>query len=212
MVEAPFEPQLKSSKPRIDPDTPRLSELLEHDLDREFARAGTRWSRAFWVIAWIHLAVFLGCQALNDPKLPRDPRVTVLWLVEFVAILIALRTIVGRKWWQHSTSIRLASRFWATFLILSFNLVMLNELTGWDLRWYKPAWGTLSTFFLASMAWLFTPRFFIAAVQMYFTALLMFRFKNFDNLIYGTSWWLILMAIAYSISLREKRVLSHGPS
>jgi hypothetical protein len=90
---------------------------------------------------------------------------------------------------------------------LSFNLVMLNALVGWESRWYKPAWGTLSTFFLASLAWLFSPRLFIPAVQMYFTALLMVRFKDQENLIYGVSWWLALLGIAQRIRRRERAVL-----
>ena len=48
-----------------------------------------------------------------------------------------------------SPAIGVVTRFWGTFLILSFNLVMLNALMGWESRWYKPAWGTLSTFFFA---------------------------------------------------------------
>ena len=96
------------------------------------------------------------------------------------------------------------TRLWGTFLILSFNLVMLNALVGWESRWYKPAWGTLSTFFLASLAWLFTPRLFIPAVQMYFTALLMVRFRDQENLIYGVSWWLALLGIAHRIRRRER--------
>ena len=77
---------------------------------------------------------------------------------------------------------------------------MLNRAcTGWESRWYKPAWGTLSTFFFAALAWLFTPRFFIPAVQMYFTALLMVSSGDEENLIYGLSWWIALMGIAWSL-------------
>ena len=115
------------------------------------------------------------------------------------AYLAVLRVFVGAGWFGTSPSIGLVTRLRATFLILSFNLVMLNALTGWESRWYKPAWGTLSTFFFAALAWLFTPRFFIPAVQMYFTALLMVRFKDYENLIYGVSWWLALLGIARAI-------------
>ena len=96
------------------------------------------------------------------------------------------------------------TRLWGTFLILSFNLVMLNALTGWETRWYRPAWGTLSTFFFASLAWLFSTRLFIPAVQMYFTALLMLYFKDQDNLIYGVSWWIALLGIARRPSARTR--------
>ena len=111
-------------------------------------------------------------------------------------MLAALRAIAGPGWMRSSPAIGVVTRLWGTFLILSFNLVMLNELIGWETRWYKPAWGTLSTFFLASLAWLFSPRLFIPAVQMYFTALLMVCFRDQDNLIYGVSWWLALLGIA----------------
>src|SRR5581483_9251411 len=121
------------------------------------------------------------------------------------AVLVALRAIAGPRWSATSPAVGVVTRLWATFLILSFNLVMLNALTGWESRWYKPAWGTLSTFLFASLAWLFTPRFFIPAVQMYLTALLMVRFANEENLIYGLSWWVALMGIAGAVRRRERQ-------
>ncbi len=178
--------------------------LLHQDLDRTILRGGGRWSRAVTAVAWIHLGIFLGCQALYDPGVQRDPRLVLLWGVELVSVLAAMRLIAGPRWFATSPAIGVVTRLWGTFLILSFNLVMLNALTGWESRWYKPAWGTLSTFFFASLAWLFTPRFFIPAVQMYFTALLMVQFRNEENLIYGLSWWIALLGIARSIQRREQ--------
>jgi hypothetical protein len=174
-------------------------DVLREDLDRALERGGDKWSRAVMVVAWIHLLCFLACQALYDPSVQRDPRLLIIWAGELAAVVVVLRVVVGAGWFGSSPSISVVTRLWATFLILSFNLVMLNALTGWESRWYKPAWGTLSTFFFASLAWLFTPRFFIPAVQMYFTALLMVHFKNYENLIYGVSWWLALLGIAWTI-------------
>jgi hypothetical protein len=177
---------------------------LRADLNRAFAQGGGRWSRAIAAVAWIHLASFLLCQALYDPALPRDPRAVYVWVGEFVAVLATLRAVAGPDWMRSSPAVGMVTRLWGTFLILSFNLVMLNELLGWEMRWYKPAWGTLSTFFLASLAWLFSPRLFIPAVQMYFTALLMVCFPAAENLIYGVSWWLALMGIAHRVRRREQ--------
>lgn len=115
-----------------------------------------------------------------------------------------MRMTAGRGWFRSSPAIGVVVRLFATFLILSFNLLMLNELLGWETRWYKPAWGTLSTFFFAALAWLFTPRLLIPAVQMYFTALLMIRFRHLENLIYGVSWWLALLGISYRVRRRER--------
>jgi hypothetical protein len=178
---------------------------LRLDLARTIERGGGRWSRAVAAVAWIHLGTFLACQAIHDPSVQRDPRMVSLWGAELVAVLVAMRAIVGPRWFATSPAIGVVTRLWATFLILSFNLVMLNALTGWESRWYKPAWGTLSTFFFASLAWLFTPRFFIPAVQMYFTALLMVYFPNEENLVYGVSWWVALMGIAGTVRRQERK-------
>ncbi len=177
---------------------------LRADLDGTFERGHGRWSRAILAVAWIHLASFLFCQAIYQPDVQRDPRLFVVWVGEFFAVLAAFRVIAGPNWMRSSPAMGVVARLWITFLILSFNLVTLNELTGWETRWYRPAWGTLSTFFLASMAWLFSPRLFVFAVQMYFTSLLMLYYKNADNLIYGVSWWLAMLGIARGVRARER--------
>jgi hypothetical protein len=185
-------------------------EELREDLNQALEQGGGRWSRAIMSIAWIHLASFLLCQALYEPTSLRDPRLVYIWIGELAVVLAAVRAIAGPGWMRSSPAVGMVARFWGTFLILSFNLVMLNELLGWEMRWYKPAWGTLSTFYFASLAWLFSPRLFIPAVQMYFTALLMVRFRDADNLIYGVAWWLALMGIAYRVRQREGTTVGEG--
>jgi len=95
------------------------------------------------------------------------------------------------------------AKLWTTFLILSFNLVTLNSFTGFELAWYKPVWATLSTFLFASLAWAFSPWFFVPAVQMWATGLLMVNFPDWGFLIYGVSWWLALMGIAIHLRRQE---------
>jgi hypothetical protein len=177
---------------------------LQEDLDVAFERGAWRWSRAIAAVGWIHLASSLLCQAIYAPDLRRDPRLVYVWIGELAVVLAALRLTAGRGWFRSSPAVGVVVRLFGTFLILSFNLLMLNELLGWETRWYKPAWGTLSTFFFAALAWLFTPRMFIPAVQMYFTALLMIRFRHLDNLIYGVSWWLALMGTSHRVRRRER--------
>jgi hypothetical protein len=184
---------------------------LRADLDQTLMDGDGRWSRAVMAVAWVHLFCFLGCQAIHDPSAHRDPRLVLIWLAELAVVIAAMRTIAGPGWFRSSPAISVITRLWATFLILSFNLVMLNALTGWESRWYKPAWGTLSTFFFAALAWLFTPRLFIPAVQMYFTALLMVLFKDHENLIYGVSWWIALLGIARRLRRREQGEMIMGP-
>jgi len=159
-------------------------------------------ARGLMGVGWIHLLCFVGCQAVYDPSIRTDLRHPVLWLTELVAVLWFLRKSLGEGWIRSSSAINLVAKFWTTFLILSFNLVTLNAITGFELAWFKPVWATLSTFFFASMAWLFTPLFFIPAVQMWATGLLMVKLPDWCFLIYGISWWLALTGIAGWIQAR----------
>jgi hypothetical protein len=176
---------------------------LGAELDRAIVRGGGRWSRALMVVAWIHLATFVACQSLHDPLVERDVRHLLLWVVELAAVIVAMRKVAGLGWFWSSPAINIIARLWVTFLILSFNVATLNALTGWESLWFKASWGTLSTFLFAVMAWLFSSKFLIPAVQMYFTALLMARFPDWNNLVYGVSWWLALMGTAWVVRTRE---------
>jgi hypothetical protein len=161
-----------------------------------------RLSIAMAGVACINLVTFITCQVIYVPDGRADFRHPLLWLLELVAILAFLRKSLGRGWIRSSTAINLVGKFWTTFLILSFSLVTLNSFTGYGLAWYKPVWATLSTFLFASLAWVFSPWFFVPAVQMWATGLLMVNFPHWAFLIYGVSWWLALMGIA--IDLRRK--------
>jgi hypothetical protein len=175
---------------------------LSNDLDRSMA-AG-RWPTALVGVAWIHLLCFAGCQAVYDPAVISDLRHPMFWTIELLSVLALLRNVLGRGWMRSSPAINLVAKLWISFLILSFNVVSLNAITGFELSWYKPVWGTLSTFLFASLGWLFSPLFFIPAVQMWLTGLLMVNLPGWSYLIYGVSWWLALLAIAQY--LRRKQV------
>jgi hypothetical protein len=185
---------------------------LRTELDQAVVRGNGRWSRALTAIAWIHLFTFLACQFLHDPLVERDVRHLVLWVVEWVVVILTMRRVAGLGWFWSSPAINVIARLWVTFLILSFNLATLNALTGWESLWFKASWGTLSTFLFAALAWLFTPKFLIPAVQMYFTALLMARFPDWNNLIYGVSWWLALLGTARTVRKCERagRLVDHS--
>jgi hypothetical protein len=178
---------------------------LRVELDQVIVRGGGRWSRALMVVAWIHLLAFAVCHSLHSPGRESDPRHILVWFMELAAVFVAMRLVAGKGWFWSPPAVHLIGRFWLTLLILSFSLSTLNAMIGWETLWFKAAWGTLSSFFFAAMAWLFTPWFLVLAFQMYFTALLMARFMEWNNLIYGISWWLALMAIAATVRRRERK-------
>jgi hypothetical protein len=163
-----------------------------------------RLSTALMGVAWIHLFCFLGCQAVYDPAIITDFRHPLLWIVELVGVLALLTAVLGRGWMRSSPAVNLVAKLWISFLIVAFNAVSLNSFTGFELSWYKPVWATLSTFLFATLAWLFTPLFFIPTVQMWLTGLLMVSLPTWSYLIYGVSWWLALMGIAAKLRQRER--------
>ena len=167
------------------------------ELNRSAVRQ--RLSLALAGVGCINLAAFALCQWIYVPDGRADYRHPLIWFLELLAILAFLRASLGTGWVRSSSAINLVVKLWTTFLILSFNLVTLNSQTGFGLAWYKPVWATLSTFLFASLAWAFSPWFFVPAVQMWATGLLMVSFPNWAFLIYGASWWLALMGVAIQL-------------
>ena len=204
MFEPSIEPAAAATLSSDDEAPCDWNAALRAELDRAIVTGGGRWSRALESIAWIHLITFVLCQVLHDPLVERDVRHLVLWIVELVVVILTMRRVAGLGWFWSSPAINVIARLWVTFLILSFNVATLNALTGWESLWFKASWGTLSTFLFAALAWLFTPKFLFPAVQMYFTALLMARFPDWNNLIYGVSWWLALLGTAHLVRKRER--------
>jgi hypothetical protein len=158
-----------------------------------------RWPRALAAVGVVHLAAFTVCQVLAEPVSRRDLRYLAIWFAELVAVFATMRLLAGRHWIRRSPAVNLVAKLWTTFLLLSFNVVSLNSLVGIENPWFKAVWGTLSTFLFASMAWLFTPLFFIPAVQMWATGMLMAQFDPYAYQIYGVSWSLALVGIAVCV-------------
>jgi hypothetical protein len=158
-------------------------------------------------VASINLVAFTSCQIIYVANGRADLRHPLLWFLDLVAVLAFLRMSLGSDWTGSSTTINLVAKLWTTFLILSFSVVTLNSITGFELSWYKPVWATLSTFLFASLAWVFSPWLFVPAVQMWATGLLMASLIDWAFLIYGVSWWLALMGIA----VHMRRIDPVGP-
>jgi hypothetical protein len=184
---------------------PPWKAVLWQEIEQALIRGGGRWSRALMAVAWIHLLALVVCHTLHSPSQDSDPRHILVWFIELVTVFVAMRIFAGKGWFWSPESIHLIGRLWLTLLILSFSLSTLNATIGWHTLWFKAAWGTLSSFFFATLAWLITPRFLILAVQMYVTALLMARFMDWNNLIYGASWWFALMEIAWTVRRIERQ-------
>lgn len=176
---------------------------LVADLERVASR--DRWGLALMGVGWVHLAFFGVCQALYSNGDRESSHFLPLWALEFVANLWVIRRVAGPGWHRATPLAPVLVRVWATFLILSFNVASLNSLMGWHAEWFKAVWTTLSTFGFATTAYLVNLGYFVPAVQMYFTGLLMVRFPGWEYLIYGVSWWIALEAIGLILETRRAR-------
>lgn len=173
------------------------------DLGRIVAR--DHWGRALMIVGWIHLGWFTLYQALYTAGGYPDALFAFLWLVELISVLALLRALLGRGWFRCTPMAATVVRVWATFFILAFNVAMLNNMTGWQVDWFKLVWTTLSSFGFATMAWLLHLSFLVFAFQMYFTGLLMVRFPAWSYLIFGASWCVALQVIGLVLERRGTR-------
>jgi hypothetical protein len=179
---------------------------LVKDLERVALR--DRWGGALSAIGWSHLGFFVVCQTLYTAGDRRSTHFLALWALELAANLCLIRRFAGSGWVRSTPLAGILVRVWATFLILSFNLASLNSLTGFSVEWFKPTWATLSTFGFATTAYLVNLWYFIPAVQMYFTGLLMVKLPDWQYLIYGVSWWGTLQGIGLILERKRLRLAS----
>lgn len=178
-----------------------LAELTEQAVARP-------WGPTLMAIGGVHLAFFSVCQAVYTVGV-RAPWVSLmLWGLEVASVLGTLRLVAGRDWLRASPAVGLIARVWITFLILSFNVVSLNNMNGWTVDWFKPVWCTLASSGFATMAWLFGVRLLVPAFQMYFTGLLMVRFPEWGYLIHGVSWCVVLQYLGLDLARRRARIIA----
>jgi hypothetical protein len=164
-----------------------------------------RWAIGLVAIGWVHLGTFLTCHIMFRSGNLAPPPYLALWVLEFAAVFTLLRRMVtGNGRHPAPPLVGLLARVWITFLILGFSVASLNNLTGRPPDWFKPVWGTLSTFGFAMMAWLVSLWFLLPAVQMSLTGALMARFPDDAYLIYGISWWVVLHLLALVLELLRR--------
>jgi hypothetical protein len=170
-----------------------------------------RWSLGLMAIAWVHLATFLASHAMYRAGDLAPPRFLLIWFVEMLVVVLLIRRMVTNNG-RHPAPplVGLLARVWITFLILGFSLASTNNLMGMPPEWFKPAWGTLSTFGFAMMAWILSLWFLVPAVQMSLTAMMMARWTPHAYLIYAVSWWIALHLVALALERARKVAISRG--
>ena len=192
----PVQPADWSHTAVVEPSPPQGAIGLE-PLRAEFLRKTDlpRLGSALRAVGWIHFGCFLVCQIIYTSGNRDAWPILAVWATELVAVLGAMRWILGVGWRFQSTLMGMIFKIWVTFLILSFNMASLNQFTGFGIEWFKPAWVTLSTFVFMMLTFLFSPWFFLGAAQMYFTGLLMILLPAWTFGLYGLAWCVSLNTI-----------------
>lgn len=175
--------------------------LLVADLERVALR--DRWGVGLMVVGWSHLVFFSVQQVLFTKGLHTSLAALTFWAAELFANIYLFGRVVGKGWARSTPLAGILVRLWITFLILSFNVASLNNLTGWTLDWFKPVWATLSAFGFMMMAYLINWRYFFLAAQMYFTGLAMVSFPGWNYVIYGASWWASFQTVGWILERRR---------
>ncbi|RUL88840.1 hypothetical protein [Tautonia sociabilis] len=183
-------------------DLAALQSELRSDLLRVALR--DRWERPLLAIGWLHLLAFAVHQGAAMALNASWPHL-ILWPAEVAADVMLLRLMLGPSWWRSTPLAGVLARVWITFLILSFNAVTLNAMTGLGLRWYFLVWAGLASFGFATTAWLCGVGFLIPAFVMYFSSLAMVRWIEWSFLLQGITWWLVLQGIALWLVRRRLR-------
>ncbi len=168
------------------------------------------WGKALQAVGVVHLAFFLVCHVCYSLDMRAAWLALAIWAAELFAVLATMCAVAGKGWLHESPAVALIFRLFVTYLILSFNVTMLNHLTGRSVDWFKLAWCTLASFGFATLAWLFGYRYLIPAVQMYFTGLLTARFPDWAYVINGVSWCVALQYIGHDLTVRRSRLLTRN--
>lgn len=164
------------------------------------------WPRALAAVGWIHLIAFGGCQVLQTTGDSTNWHYLAIWAAELAANLLALRYFAGPGWAYRTPRLRLLARMALTLLIMKFNLVSLNYLTGIESGWYRLAWVNLAAMTLANLAWQIDLRFLAGAVLMFFSGLVMAKWPEWQLVTYGLTWWVALQALAVIVAADSRPV------
>ena len=170
-----------------------------------------RWSLGLMAVGWVHLATFLASHALYRSGELSAPPYLLMWAAELAVVAVLIRRMVTDNG-RHAAPplVPLLARVWITFLILGFSVASINNLTGMPPEWFKPVWGTLSTFGFAMMGWIVSLWFLVPAVQMSLTGMLMGNSTSDAYLFYAISWWLALHLVAIVLERMRATAIASG--
>jgi hypothetical protein len=193
------------------PDTagslpPRYA-ALHGEMVRQYERSvalGGHWV-LYVLLGFEHLAACVGSYSLQAAGVRLRWPYALLWLVQSGVALGAVN--LARAWGRVKDSPvqRTVSRTWIIFLLLCWNVAILNVLAGQPVFVFLPLLATLSSFAFLVLTSFLSRRFLAAALTMWVTAGFIARFPEYGFLLYGTAWLLVLEALGVVFFLKQRR-------
>lgn len=128
----------------------------------------------------------------------------LLWTTQ-IGVALSLTTLVGGSWkTDHLPLLAHVNRIGTVFILLCWNVAVLNVLLGLPIFVLAPVLATLSSFALLTLSMILSPWLIAAALVMFVTGSLMAQFPQVGFLLYGAGWLLVLQTLGI-IFFRKRR-------
>jgi len=129
----------------------------------------------------------------------------LLWVIQ-IGVALSLTTLVGGSWkTDHLPLLAHVNRVGTVFVLLCWNVAVLNVLLGLPIFVLAPVLATLSSFALLTLSMILSPWLIVAALVMFVTGSLMAMFPQFSFLIYGGGWLLVLQTLGVLFFRKRRR-------
>ncbi len=183
-----------------------LQEEMVEQYERYVALGG-HWA-LYFLLGWLHLAACVASFYLVEEAgvRLRWPFV-LLWAVQTAVALGAINLFRWRTPGEASPLQRHVNRTWIVFLVLCWNVAILNVLAGEPVFVFLPVLATLSSFAFLVLASFLSRRFGLAALVMWVSGGLIARFPAYGFLIYGSAWLVVLQGLAVVFYYKRRRWL-----
>ncbi|HJT78510.1 MAG TPA: hypothetical protein VJ739_15000 [Gemmataceae bacterium] len=183
---------------------------LHADMVAQYERyvaLGGHWA-LYVFLGWEHLAACAASYWMKERWGWQNPwAFAALWLVQVGVALGAVMAARRRTPARKSPLQRHVDRTWTVFLLLCWNVAILNVLAGQPVFVFLPVLATLSSFAFLVLSSILSWRFLAAALVLCVCGGLIARFPAYGFLIYGGGWLVVLEALGVVFFRKRKRWL-----
>jgi hypothetical protein len=146
--------------------------------------------------------------AVLELQIPHRWPYFVLWMVQTGLAILTVKLV--SNWGprtEESPIEPMNKRLWLMFIFLSFNVAILNVISGQAVFEFLPTLAALSSLAFTALTCFVSRRFTLAGLLMFVTGILIAYFPQYGFLIYGAGWWLVLEVLGVVFLVKRRRWL-----